>query len=112
MARQIDPWLGVPQGAVLEENLLTVQLRLQALEARVRDMEARLGRVAQGATETRADTDRAGRQALALEARLAGVAAALLMLADELAAGGQPAQDAPAAVARQVTSLLEEVPCG
>jgi len=113
MARQLDPWLGVPQAAVLEENLLAVQVRMQGIEARLREMEARLGRVAVAGAETRAYADRLGGQTLALEARLAGVAAALLMLADQVAAGDAPGgtEEAAAAVSRKVTELLEEIPC-
>ena len=85
MARQIDPWLGVPQTAVLEENLLAVQVRLQGLDVKIRELEARLVRVAQAASEARSDADRANGQTLQLEAQLADIAGALLMLTDQLA---------------------------
>ena len=88
MARQIDPWLGVPQTAVLEENLLAVQMRLKGMENKLRELDARLGRVAQTASEARSDADRASGQTLALEAQLADIAGALLMLTDQLAAAG------------------------
>ena len=124
MARQIDPWLGVPQTAVLEENLLMVQVRLQGLDVKVRELEARLAQVAQAAGEARSDADRANGQTLQLETQLAGVAAALLMLADQLstpgparsahAGGPAPAEmsapaDVSAAVARKVTEILAEM---
>jgi len=116
MARQIDPWLGVPQGVVLEENLLAVQLRLQALDVKLREAEARLERVALVADEAKLDVDRASGQTMQLEAQLAGVAAALLMLADQLAAAGGPAPaqmsapaDVSAAVAGKVTEILAEM---
>ena len=76
MARQIDPWLGVPQTAVLEENLLMVQVRLQGLDVKVRELEARLVQVAQAANEARSDADRANGQTLQLEAQLADIAGA------------------------------------
>ena len=88
MARQIDPWLGVPQTAVLEENLLAVQVRLQGLDVKLRELEARLVQVAQAANEARSDADRASGQTLQLEAQLADIAGALLMLADQLAVTG------------------------
>ncbi len=124
MARQIDPWVGVPQTVVLEENLLAVQLRLQGLDVKLREVEARLDRVALVADEAKVDVDRASGQALQLEAQLAGVAAALLMLAGQLSTAG-PVRSAPgggaapaemsapadvsAAVARKVTEILAEM---
>ena len=122
MARQIDPWLGVPQTAVLEENLLAVQVRLQGLDVKVRELEARLIRVAQAASEARSDADRANGQTLQLEAQLADIAGALLMLADQLACtettpgttrpvpAMQPAsvEDASSLVARKVLQLLND----
>ncbi len=133
MARQIDPWLGVPQTAVLEENLLAVQLRVQGLDVKLGELEAQLGRVAQAASEAKTDVNQVSGQTLQLEAQLAGVAAALLMLAGQLCgsgtarpapAGPQPAQasqeaqqnqpyqaqDVSASVARKVTQLLAELP--
>ena len=95
MARQIDPWLGVPQTAVLEENLLAVQVRLQGLDVKVRELEARLVRVAQAASEARSDADRANGQTLQLEAQLADIAGAVLMLADQLAVTGTPGPPGP-----------------
>ena len=124
MARQIDPWVGVPQTVVLEENLLAVQLRLQGLDVKLREVEARLERVALVADEAKLDVDQVGGQTLQLEAQLAGVAAALLMLADQLstpgparsahAGGPAPAEmsapaDVSAAVARKVTEILAEM---
>ena len=91
MARQIDPWLGVPQTAVLEENLLMVQVRMQGLDAKVRELEARLVQVAQAANEAGSDADRANGQTLKLEAQLADIAGALLMVADQLAVTGDEA---------------------
>jgi hypothetical protein len=88
MARQIDPWLGEPQTAVLEENLLMVQIRLQRLDATLSEMEARLGRVARVAAEAKAATDEVRGQTQQLEARQAELAAALLMLADQVGAPG------------------------
>ena len=121
MARQIDPWLGVPQTAVLEENLLAVQVRLQGLDVKIRELEARLVRVAQAASEARSDADRANGQTLQLEAQLADIAGALLMLADQLAAAGTPGttgpvpamesasvEDASSLVARKVLQLLND----
>ena len=124
MARQIDPWLGVPQTAVLEENLLAVQVRLQGLDVKIRELEARLVRVAQAASEARSDAHRANGQTLQLEAQLADVAGALLMLADQLAVTGnsgptgttgpapalEPAsmEDASNLVARKVLQLLND----
>jgi chromosome segregation ATPase len=105
MARQIDPWLGGPQTAALEENLLAVQTRLQRLDVRLSEMEARLGRVARVATEAKAAADEVRGQTQQLEEQLSGVAAALLMLADQLGAPG-PAQ--AAAVARKAMELLTE----
>jgi hypothetical protein len=124
MARQIDPWVGVPQTVVLEENLLAVQLRLQGLDVKLREVEARLERVALVADEAKLDVDQASGQTLQLEAQLAGVAAALLMLTDQLctagparsapaggsaAAGGPAPADVSAAVARKVTEILAEM---
>jgi hypothetical protein len=124
MARQIDPWLGVPQTAVLEENLLAVQMRLKGMEIKLRELDARLGRVAQTANEARSDADRVSGQTLALEAQLADIAGALLMLTDQLAAAGPadsagsagPAsatraasvEDASNLVARKVLQLLTD----
>ena len=118
MARQIDPWLGVPQTAVLEENLLMVQVRLQGLDIKVRELDARLVQAAQAANEARSDADRANGQTLQLEAQLADIAGALLMLADQLAVTGTteplPAmkqasvQDASSLVARKVLQLLND----
>jgi len=121
MARQIDPWLGVPQTAVLEENLLAVQVRLQRLDVKIRELEARLVRVAQAASEARSDADRANGQTLQLEAQLADIAGALLMLADQLAATGTTGtpgpgsamesasvEDASSLVARKVLQLLND----
>ena len=118
MARQIDPWLGVPQTAVLEENLLAVQMRLKGMEIKLRELDARLGQVAQTANEARSDADRASGQTLALEAQLADIAGALLMLTDQLAAAGSagPAsatraasvEDASNLVARKVLQLLTD----
>ena len=121
MARQIDPWLGVPQTAVLEENLLMVQVRLQGLDVKVRELEARLAQVAQAAGEARSDADRANGQTLQLEAQLADIAGALLMLTDQLAVTGTtgttgPAlamqsasvEDASNLVARKVLQLLND----
>ena len=68
MARQIDPWVGVPQTVVLEENLLAVQLRLQGLDVKLREVEARLERVALVADEAKLDVDQASGQTLQLEA--------------------------------------------
>jgi hypothetical protein len=118
MARQIDPWVGVPQTVVLEENLLAVQLRLQGLDVKLREVEARLERVALVADEAKLDVDQASGQTLQLEAQLAGVAAALLMLTDQLCtagparsapAGGPAPADVSAAVARKVTEILAEM---
>ena len=125
MARQIDPWLGVPQTAVLEENLLAVQVRLQGLDVKIRELEARLVRVAQAASEARSDADRANGQTLQLEAQLADIAGALLMLTDQLAVTATsgtsgtsgPAsamqsasvEDASNLVARKVLQLLNDV---
>ena len=124
MARQIDPWLGVPQTAVLEENLLAVQMRLKGMEIKLRELDARLGRVAQTADEARSDADRASGQTLALEAQLADIAGALLMLTDQLAAAGSAGsaasarqawatraasvEDASNLVARKVLQLLTD----
>ena len=119
MARQIDPWLGVPQTAVLEENLLAVQMRLKGMEIKLRELDARLGRVAQTADEARSDADRTSGQTLALEAQLADIAGALLMLTDQLVAVGSGGSAGPASatsaasvedasnlVARKVLQLL------
>ena len=119
MARQIDPWLGVPQTAVLEENLLAVQVRLQGLDVKIRELEARLVRVAQAASEARSDADRANGQTLQLEAQLADIAGALLMLTDQLAVTATSGTTGPASamqsasvedasnlVARKVLQLL------
>lgn len=132
MARQIDPWLG-GQTVVLEENLLAVQLRVRGLDVKLREMETRLVRVAAVASEAKADADQVSGQTLQLEAQLAGVAAALLMLADQLsaAASARPATaahtdaahtdaahteseagtsgDVSAAVARKVMEILTEM---
>ena len=105
MARQIDPWLGVPQTAVLEENLLAVQMRLKGMEIKLRELDARLGRVAQTANEARSDADRASGQTLALEAQLADIAGALLMLTDQLAAAGPAAGSAGPASATRAASV-------
>jgi hypothetical protein len=62
--------------------------------------------------------DQASGQTLQLEAQLAGVAAALLMLTDQLCtagparsapAGGPAPADVSAAVARKVTEILAEM---
>lgn len=121
MARQIDPWLGAPQTAVLEENLLTVQVRLQGLDIKVRELEARLVQVAQAAGEARSDADRANGQTLQLEAQLADIAGALLTLTDQLAVTGTTGSTGPASamqsasvedaanlVARKVLQLLND----
>ena len=121
MSRQIDPWLGVPQTAVLEENLLAVQMRLKRMDIKLRELDARLGQVAQAADEAGAAADRASGQTLQLEAQLADIAGALLMLADQLAAtgtagpaGAAPAvtsasvEDASSLVARKVLQLLAD----
>ena len=84
MARQIDPWLGVPQTAVLEENLLAVQRRLQRLDIKLSEMEARLGRVARVASEAKADAHQVSGETRQLEGQLAEVAAALLVLTDQI----------------------------
>lgn len=84
MARQIDPWLGVPQAAVLEENLLAVQRRLQRLDIKLSEMEARLGRVARVASEAKADAHQVSGETRQLEGQLAEVAAALLVLTDQI----------------------------
>lgn len=90
MARQIDPWVGVPQTVVLEENLLAVQVCLQGLDVKLREVEARLGRVALVADEAKLDVDQVSGQTLQLEAQLAGVAAALLMLAEKVSPPREP----------------------
>jgi hypothetical protein len=118
MARQIDPWIGVPQTVVLEENLLAAQLRLRGLDVMLGEVEARLGRVALVADQAKSDVDQVSGQTRQLEAQLAGVAAALLTLANQLSAAG-PARHAPAetsapaevsaAVAREVTEILAEM---
>jgi hypothetical protein len=119
MARQIDPWFGIPQTVVLEENLLAVQLRLQGLDVKLSEVEARLGRVGLVAGEAKSGVDEVSGQAMQLEAQLAGVAAALLMLADQLStagparsapAGGPAPADVSATVARKVTEILAEIP--
>jgi chromosome segregation ATPase len=84
MVRQIDPWLGVPQTAVLEENLLAVQQRLQRLDIKLSEMEARLGRVARVASDAKADAHQASGETRQLEGQLAEVAAALLVLTDQI----------------------------
>ena len=89
MARQIDPWFGVPQTVVLEENLLAVQQRLQRLDIKLSEMEARLGQVARVASEAQADAHQASGETRALEGQLAEVAAAVGVLT------GQPSMAAP-----------------
>jgi len=69
------------------------------------------------ADEAKLDVDQASGQTLQLEAQLAGVAAALLMLTDQLCtavrpvcpAGGPAPADVSAAVARKVTEILAEM---
>ncbi len=84
MARQIDPWLGIPQTAVLEENLLAVQHRLQRLDIKLSEMEARLARVARVASEAKADAHQVSGETRRLEGQLAEAAAALRVLTDQI----------------------------
>ena len=98
-----------------------VQVRLQGLDVKVRELEARLVEVAQAASEATSGADRANGQTLQLEAQLADIAGALLMLADQLAVAGTtgtteplPAmkqasvEDASSLVARKVLQLLND----
>ncbi len=101
-----------------------VQVRLQGLDVKVRELEARLMEVAQAASEATSGADRANGQTLQLEAQLADIAGALLMLADQLAVAGTTGttgttgplsatkqasvEDASSLVARKVLQLLND----
>ncbi len=85
MTRQIDPWRGTPQPAVLEEYLHSLQVRVQGLEGRVLGQEEAFGRLDGQTQQIRTELTEVRARAGELEGQVAELAAALAMLADGLA---------------------------
>lgn len=85
MSRQIEPWLSVPQPAVLEEHLHTLRVRIQGLEGRMAGLETQLGRLDRQTQEVRTQLMQVQGWTHEVEEQLAEVAGALSMMADDLA---------------------------
>ena len=85
MTRQIDPWHGAPQPAVLEEYMHSLQVRVRGLEGRVLGLEEALGRLDGQTREIGPALAEVRAWARELEGQLSEVTAALSMLADDLA---------------------------
>jgi uncharacterized coiled-coil protein SlyX len=46
MGRQIAPWLGEPQAALLEARVRPLEMRLETLEERIRELESKVALLA------------------------------------------------------------------